>query len=266
MNPNKKKNWFRRHWVISIFLGLIVLGMINSVFNNLSGNEINEEDQNNNIINSIQEETQNECIPSWNCDEWSVCSKSEIQTRTCIDFNDCGTKTNKPAESQKCVYEYSLEEVLPQVSNFPTEYNRDSVEEIEKDDGNIKVYDTNNGFVKGKKYLFSKYEVVGYSFKDYFDVEIMFYEFKNSQDALNFKTNIENYMKEQGGYSELKLDTEGNCFNTKEDYGFSGGNIASSTCQKGNIIYWTILGITNSFKDSEDYIENFIEVTEDNFN
>lgn len=32
----KDKNWFRRHWIISIFLGLIVVGMISSIFN--SGN------------------------------------------------------------------------------------------------------------------------------------------------------------------------------------------------------------------------------------
>jgi hypothetical protein len=46
------------------------------------------------------------CIPSWSCTEWSPCSASETQTRTCIKIIDphrCNVKlTSKPAESQKC--------------------------------------------------------------------------------------------------------------------------------------------------------------------
>ena len=166
---------------------------------------------------------------------------------------------------QENVKTYGLEEILPSMSDFPTEYNRGEAEEVESDNGNLKAYDTNNGFVKGKSFFFSKYEVGTYSVKDYFDVEIMFYEFKKLEDAINFKRNIEIYMKEQGGYSEIKLNVGGSCFNTKEDFGYAGGNVASSVCQEGNIIYWTTLSITNSFKDSEDYIEEFIEVVEKKF-
>jgi hypothetical protein len=35
----KKKSWFRKHWILSIFLGLILLGIISTVFNNLTGNK-----------------------------------------------------------------------------------------------------------------------------------------------------------------------------------------------------------------------------------
>ena len=28
----EEKNWFRRHWIISIFLGLFVLGIVGSLF------------------------------------------------------------------------------------------------------------------------------------------------------------------------------------------------------------------------------------------
>ncbi len=175
---------------------------------------------------------------------------------------DNSSITNAQSNQNSKINNYNLEEILPSMYDFPTEYNRDGVEEIEINNGNLKAYDTNNGFVKGKSFLFSKYEVGTYSVKDYFDIEIMFYEFDKSEDSINFKRNIENYMKEVGGYSEIKLNVEGSCFNTKEDWGFVGGNVVSSVCQEGNIIYWTTLSIINSFKNSENYIKEFIEVIE----
>ena len=46
----KSQNWFRRHWIISIFLGLFVLGIVGSLFDdsekNLTGNVVNEQSGN----------------------------------------------------------------------------------------------------------------------------------------------------------------------------------------------------------------------------
>ena len=211
----KSQNWFRRHWIISIFLGLFVLGIVGSLFDdsekNLTGNVVNEQ------------------------------SGNEEDIR------------------------FSLESILPEMKNFPTEYTRGDIENIEESDGNLKAYDTNQGFVNGKKFYFSKYELGYSSVTDYFDVAMMLYEFKNQEDAVNFKKEIENFMENQGGYSEVNLNVKGNCFNTKEDFGYSGGNIVSSVCQKDNVIYWTELSVTNSFKDSEDFIKDFIDVIEANF-
>ncbi|MFH1849938.1 MAG: Ig-like domain-containing protein [archaeon] len=44
------------------------------------------------------------CEEKWECSEWNVCPPEEIQTRKCADVNDCGTKTDKPGESQACEY------------------------------------------------------------------------------------------------------------------------------------------------------------------
>ena len=51
------------------------------------------------------------CTPSWVCADWTPadCPESEIQTRTCQDVNNCGVNTNKPAETQTCVYTVSPE-------------------------------------------------------------------------------------------------------------------------------------------------------------
>ncbi len=44
---------------------------------------------------------QGQCIPNWNCGEWSQCTNSQ-QTRTCNDLNSCNNLTNKPQEVQSC--------------------------------------------------------------------------------------------------------------------------------------------------------------------
>lgn len=46
--------------------------------------------------------TQTGCIERWTCDEWSECSVTGKQTRTCRDTASCGTTSDKPAESQSC--------------------------------------------------------------------------------------------------------------------------------------------------------------------
>jgi len=43
----KNKNWFRRHWIISIFLGLFVIGLIGSIFEEESANTQISDSQNN---------------------------------------------------------------------------------------------------------------------------------------------------------------------------------------------------------------------------
>ena len=48
---DKEKNWFRRHWIISIFLGIFVLGMFAVIFggdseSNMTGNVVNEKGDN----------------------------------------------------------------------------------------------------------------------------------------------------------------------------------------------------------------------------
>src|SRR3989344_8563179 len=89
----ENKNWFRRHWIISIFLGLVVLGMINGFLSNddsnITGNVINEQ-----TLNLLQEEV-SACISEWKCSEWTSCLNSK-QERVCVDKNDCEPPQNKP--------------------------------------------------------------------------------------------------------------------------------------------------------------------------
>ena len=104
----RKTNWFRKHWIISIFLGLIILGIISNGFNNfaednndLTGNLIQEQ------IEDFSQEEIKSCIPNWQCSSWSECSSSKTQTRTCIDANKC-ERSIDTTESQSCTYSFKL--------------------------------------------------------------------------------------------------------------------------------------------------------------
>jgi serine protease AprX len=46
------------------------------------------------------------CVPEYNCTAWepSECTVLRIQSRSCIDVNECGYDLNKPAETRTCEY------------------------------------------------------------------------------------------------------------------------------------------------------------------
>ncbi len=45
------------------------------------------------------------CIENWVCTDWSDCQPNNIQTRTCVDLNNCVSQENKPSEIMSCVYD-----------------------------------------------------------------------------------------------------------------------------------------------------------------
>jgi len=53
-----------------------------------------------------------DCNEDWICVKWSDCVDG-VQTRKCVDKNDCGTFTDKPAETQTCQVS-SQQTALPQ--------------------------------------------------------------------------------------------------------------------------------------------------------
>lgn len=54
MKEDGKQNWFRKHWIISIILGVLVLGMVGNTFNSPTGNITNS--QENKITNNYIDE------------------------------------------------------------------------------------------------------------------------------------------------------------------------------------------------------------------
>ncbi len=60
-----------------------------------------------------------ECVEKWSCTDWEPeeCPKTESQTRSCTDSNNCGTNNNKPFEKEICIYtEKVIEMTITQIS------------------------------------------------------------------------------------------------------------------------------------------------------
>jgi hypothetical protein len=69
------------------------------------------------------ERAEEKCTEEWGCSEWSECNDG-LQTRECIDNNDCGTENRKPLETLECSVPQttvSEETIIPETeTNAPT--------------------------------------------------------------------------------------------------------------------------------------------------
>ena len=43
------------------------------------------------------------CVPSWDCTDFGTCSATGVQTRTCVDTNNCNNNAGKPDEVSPCL-------------------------------------------------------------------------------------------------------------------------------------------------------------------
>jgi hypothetical protein len=59
------------------------------------------------------------CTPNWQCSSWGVCNGSQ-HTRTCVDYNGCGSLTGKPAESESCSFSLATIVLSPTSANLYT--------------------------------------------------------------------------------------------------------------------------------------------------
>ncbi len=48
-----------------------------------------------------QSQGNSNCQESWTCTEWNACS-GNLETRSCLDINNCGTNATRPFEQQAC--------------------------------------------------------------------------------------------------------------------------------------------------------------------
>jgi hypothetical protein len=62
--------------------------------------------------------TQQGCQETWTCSEWGECANG-VQTRTCTDANNCGTRNNEPFSSQPCTAEERKEAEVQQNKTAP---------------------------------------------------------------------------------------------------------------------------------------------------
>lgn len=224
---SKEENWFRRHWIVSIFLCIMILGMFGALFgednsqnnSDLTGNVINE--NSNNVIR-LSEDNQ----PQVSNQDGSLITKSP-------------------------------NEMLPLSSELPTEYTIGEKKDITKESEIIVSKNAQEGFDSGKTLLISQYKVGTYTVTDYIEVTFGIYKFDNPNYASNFKNKVMNEIKSEGGYTELSISSE--CFAWKQDYGYEA-RFGESICNRENIIFWTSVTLTNSFKQPDNILEDMTQI------
>ena len=229
----KKQNWFRKHWIISIFLGLIVLGMVSTIFNNITSN-------NNDLTGNFVQE----------------------QSFALNENNNEATNINSDSKTDY-VITHSLEDMLPSPSELPTEYSIGEKIDITKESLVIASRNAQEGFDSGKTLFISKYKTTGYSVTDYIEVTFGVYKFDNSDYASNFQNKIVESIKSEGGYTELSSLSNVECFASKTDFGY-GGKSAGNICHRKNIIFWTDISMSNTFKQPDNYLEEMNAILEKN--
>jgi len=80
--------------VIVIFVSLMIFRpSITPVINNSVNDQLQQINERINFLD--------ECKPDWECGEWGPC-EGPIQSRECVDANDCGTLYFRPEISRLC--------------------------------------------------------------------------------------------------------------------------------------------------------------------
>ncbi len=88
-------------------------------------------------------ETQNcTCSENWICGSWSECSTDGKQTRTCSDYNNCGTTKLKPKIQQSCIYKINDTKTFD-ITNSQSQ-NNDIDAKLQKENNQETVKDMKN--------------------------------------------------------------------------------------------------------------------------
>lgn len=85
--------------ILILSTGLVSASWFGDFWNRITGKFVNNETTTNETTTN---ETTPTCIESWICADWNSCVIPSMQTRTCVDSNNCGTVINKPIESRPC--------------------------------------------------------------------------------------------------------------------------------------------------------------------
>ena len=72
-------------------------------------------------IRPLPEEFVEECVESWSCGPWSVCTPDNLEYRECVDLNECGTDFEEPETQRDCIYIDDNETVVDRPPPRPRE-------------------------------------------------------------------------------------------------------------------------------------------------
>lgn len=275
----KNKSWFRRHWIISIFLGLFILGLFGSIFDtdsesSLTGEVVNEQfEEKDNVIvlNTQTQDSVEACNPNYQCGEWSECSSSGTQIRTCTDLNNCNILTDKPEESQSCIYAYEEEQI---------EITKDVVNDQSDSGSSILITKSPIDMLPANEEIDTEWEIVGRKNASLIKVTgfdsgaklkiyrlegtilsegyVFVYKFDSITNADSYYQSEVDFTKEERGYTEISSPINEECFAIKSgDY--LQGYYKWAVCKKANIVFISEVDSFSNWRTN--YYEDLAEIT-----
>lgn len=241
----KKKNWFRRHLIISIFLGIATLAFLNGFF---FGSDSSQEDSN---IN--QQAISGENLGSQQAGQQQPTPSSD--------------STNSNVEQTNTIKEESLiktntQDFLPLRSELPTEYSFGDIEEITKESNILVSRGVAEGFDLGSKIEITSFEVGTFDVKDYIGRTVGVYKFNNFEYANMFYNNVVEGVKNDGGYKVISVFTKAECFGWKQDYGYEA-RLGDAICKNKNIVFWISISMSNTFKQPDYSVKEIVGIVDE---
>jgi hypothetical protein len=190
-----------------------------------------------------------------------IFSPSET-TKTNSYNNPTEIKNEERSQIIESLITKSLDKMLPTLSELPTEFSIGEKEDILKNSSILISRNAEEGFESGKKLYISKYKRDIYSVTDYVEVTFGIYKFNSSKYASTFQKIIVSEIKNEGGYEEVSISSNAECFAWKQDYGYSTGKIGESICYNKNIVFWTSVSMVNTFEDPDSYIKDMTKIVD----
>lgn len=179
-----------------------------------------------------------------------------------LDITTQEKELSQVSSQQESLITKSPEEMLPGPRDLPTEYKIGEKEDVLKNSSVIALRNAQEGFDYGKTLSISKYKLTTVSAYDYIEVTFGIYKFTNSDYASNFKNTIINEIKNEGGYTELSVSADTECFAWKQDYGFES-KLGDSVCNNKNVVFWISVSMANTNKQPDSYVKDMTEIADE---
>lgn len=108
MLEEKKRSWFRRHWVISSILGffllLIIIGIFQGVKEGASGNAVNSGNSlTTDVWSKTSDYTLDDCLEI--CNKYCIQAQTEVCQGSCYDYGKSSNSLDKYINTVKNVTE-----------------------------------------------------------------------------------------------------------------------------------------------------------------
>jgi len=153
--------------------------------------------------------------------------------------------SNSTTQNTGTLITESVDQMLPTRAEIPTEFTIDETKNL--------ILNV-SGFESGKMVSTSKLEgTTGMIFVDY-----SVYKFSTAEDAKSYYDNKINEIKQEGGYTEIRIS---GCFTYKVDMGFEGES-GESFCMKDNVVYSSYVTSSKTYRQIDSFMKDATNLLE----